>query len=209
MNEEMDRNDSVTEAKTESEQKNRQNNNGRKFSLGFMGGPIKLPKVSSKDDAHRLFIRTNVNYYMRFYKKYKETGKKTSWNWSAFLLNPVWFFSRKMYLYGIIDTFLISIYMYGTMSMVTYMDNPKIQAIALPWSLLFLVISLSFGLFGNYLYICHMENKVVYPGERNYSNEQVAQINFMRGGISLYGIMLSFVCSNLIILLVEEIAAML
>lgn len=177
-------------------------------AVKMVNGKMRLPRIRSKEDARRLFFGRSINYYMNYYKKYNETGKKISWNWAAFIFNPTWFFSRKMYLFGMIGTFMTSVYTVGSYMIYNNINHPNIVNIILPWSLLFLAMYVAVGMFGNYLYISHMENKIVYPGERELTEEQIAQINFMRGGVSINGIIMAFLASNIMLLIVEELVTM-
>lgn len=54
--------------------------------------------VTAKELA--LFVGENSFYYVPRMKQMKKTGKKTSWNWSAFIFNFMYYFNRKMYLMG-------------------------------------------------------------------------------------------------------------
>ena len=52
------------------------------------------------DSEMEEYIGTNKEYYMKSFRKIRETGKAYSWNWPAFLLTPFWFMYRKMYIPG-------------------------------------------------------------------------------------------------------------
>lgn len=177
-------------------------------AIEIMNGKVKLPRIRNKEDARRVFFGRSVNYYMRYYKRYTETGKRVSWNWAAFIFNPTWFFSRKMYLYGMITTFITTIYSVGTYMLYTNINHANVNNIMLVWSLFFFVMYLGVGMFGNYLYITHMENKIVYPGEQSLNEEQLSKINIMRGGVSINGIIMAFLASNIMLILVQEMLAM-
>lgn len=45
-------------------------------------------------------VRSNTNRFMPLFKRF-ETGKKTGWNWGAFLFGPYYLLFRKMYAQGI------------------------------------------------------------------------------------------------------------
>ena len=192
-------------------------------AVKMVNGKMRLPRIRSKEDARRLFFAPGrIGKVYGIFKAYctrvgsgpfptelfDETGKKISWNWAAFIFNPTWFFSRKMYLFGMIGTFMTSVYTVGSYMIYNNINHPNIVNIILPWSLLFLAMYVAVGMFGNYLYISHMENKIVYPGERELTEEQIAQINFMRGGVSINGIIMAFLASNIMLLIVEELVTM-
>lgn len=164
-----------------------------------------FPTIISKEDARKVFFGNNAEYYMNFYKKYNETGKKISWNWCSCLLSPMWFFARKMYLFGALFTFISTLFSLGASMIFEHGANQKIMSLMLPWSIAFLLFSVCLGLFGNYLYITHMENKIKYPGESGLNNQQVAQFNLIRGGISVNGILTGYV----IVIVVSSIVNML
>ena len=84
-------------------------------------------------------------------------------------------------------------------------NHPNVLSIMTTWSVLFLVLSVAAALFANYMYISHMENKIVYPGEKQLTEIQLSQINIMRGGVSLNGIILAFLCSNIMMLIIDEL----
>ncbi len=54
------------------------------------------------DDDVKKLIDKNEAYYLTKFTEMKQNGKKTSWNWPAFLVSPLWLIYRKMYLYGVI-----------------------------------------------------------------------------------------------------------
>lgn len=168
-----------------------------------------IPTGNSREDTMRLFIGNNADYYLKYYKKLKETSKKISWNWSASLLSPYWFFARKMYLLGSIVTFIIVMFSQGAAMLVNYIDNPKIYALSMPWSIACIAFWIFIGAFANYFYISHMESKVIFPGEDGINKEDAKKLNMLRGGLSLNGIINGMILSYLIGFLVENLVAML
>ena len=65
--------------------------------------------VTAKELA--LFVGENSFYYVPRIKEIKNTGKKASWNWSAFIFSFAYFFNRKMYVAGAISLALFIISM--------------------------------------------------------------------------------------------------
>lgn len=181
------------------------NNNSLNKGPVPSGIRITLPKVTSKEDAMRIFFGRNFGYYERYYRKFRETGKKVSWNWCSFLFSPMWFFSRKMYLFGGLLAFISSVLQLGNTMLYQYIDDPRMSALLLPWSLLNLIFFIALGMFGNYLYITHMEKKIRYPGEEGLNEEQVAQINFMHGGLTLNGIITGYLIMSLVSMLLTSL----
>lgn len=170
--------------------------------------PVKVPKIKTNEDARNVYFGVNQEYYNKVYKEYK-AGKKISWNWSAFIFRSYWFFSRKMYAVGALYTVMMSFISLSVYQIAENMSNPQILAMILPWAIVFFALWAAAGMFGNYIYMAHMENKIVYPSDKVGSTEQITQINVMRGGFSVYGVILCFMATDLILTLVQYIAGML
>lgn len=76
---------------------------GRVFSIDLLGGvpgDMDIGDGVTADEAKRFVMANTPRYIPRFAAM--KAGKKTSWNWLAFLLPWAWFASRKMYLYAFI-----------------------------------------------------------------------------------------------------------
>ncbi len=76
---------------------------GRFINFDFLGGipaEMDLGKDVTADEAKR-FVMTNTQRYIPKFAGFV-SGKKTSWNWLAFLFPCGWMMSRKMYLLGAI-----------------------------------------------------------------------------------------------------------
>ena len=74
---------------------------GRFVTIDFLGGvpsDTVLGDNVTADDAKK-FVFTNTHRYIPKFLKFNQ-GKKTSWNWLAFLTPCGWLLSRKMYLLG-------------------------------------------------------------------------------------------------------------
>lgn len=113
----------------------------------------------------KLFIGENSNYYMEKFYTIKQSKKEVTWNWSSFFLTGYWFLYRKMYFYGciILVCLLISAYLpYRFLSLI-------IQ----------IVIFLSCGMFGNYLYLNYVETEIK---NTNQSSSIDKTINFKSKG---------------------------
>lgn len=71
------------------------------IKFDFLGGVpanTDLGNGVTADDAKK-FVVTNTQRYIPKFLRFT-TGKKTSWNWAAFLFPGAWFLSRKMSLLG-------------------------------------------------------------------------------------------------------------
>ena len=90
------------------------------------------------------FVYKNTEYYIPKFNNIKQTGQQTSWNWIAFLIPAYWALYRKMYLIGAILIGVNLILPIGPM--VAFIAN--------------LAVSIGFGLYGNYLYLNHIEKRL-------------------------------------------------
>ncbi len=167
--------------------------------FGLPMGSVSLPKITSKEEARKVFFGQRVTYYEKYYTKLQETKKKISWNWAAFFLNVYWFFSRKMYAYGILAMFSKAMFTLVGYNLYNNMANSNIQSLMIPWAILYMLVDVGVGMFANYLYISHMESKIVYPGESELSNDDLVKVIVMRGGFTMSGILMCFLLSDLVI----------
>lgn len=133
--------------------------------------------VTAKELA--LFVGDNSFYYVPRIKQMKKTGKKASWNWSAFIFNFAYYFNRKMYVTGAI---MLGLYI---MSMVPvfvflyhlFMRNPDALAMGDPYMLdysgldallwvsdivryVYMGVSVISGIFANKLYANFVYRKI-------------------------------------------------
>ena len=165
-----------------------------------------LPEIKTEEDAREVYYGINKEYYKKIYKKYK-SGQKVSWNWSAFIFNAYWFFSRKMYVIGSLYTLAMGFASVAALQIMDNLTNPKVALMAMPWTIVSIALWVLAGMFGNYIYMAHMEDKIVYPGERNVTKEQMTQLNVMRGGFSVYGIILCALANNIILALIQSLVS--
>ena len=94
----------------------------------------------SREEA--LFIGKNVEFYRLKLLELREKHSKASWNWSSFLFSIYWCFYRKMYGLG---TILIVV---------------DVITSLLPIPFLYLGVSITMGILGNYFYMNHMRSKL-------------------------------------------------
>ena len=152
------------------------------------------------------FVLSNT---MRYIPKFKKLNKynKASWNFLAFLLPSGWFFSRKMYLNGIITAvleiiatlltvpFQLTAYNLGLSGMVfgpqvlqkmaENMDKfpPIILYVAFIGSILSIAISIVVGILGDYLYKKHVVNAI---REINKTSEDKETDFRKKGGVNIF-----------------------
>ena len=131
--------------------------------------------VSAEDLA--AVVDQNTTYYLPRFSKMEREGRALSFNWAAFLLTPYWLMFRKNYLFGtltllfsLINTAISSYVqivklgwlglgsaadMYNQLNEILNSGSPLAKYLYLMagMSLVSFLISLAFGLFGNYLYL--------------------------------------------------------
>ncbi len=97
--------------------------------------------VKNEDDTADQ-VSSSTQHYLAYFDKYKETGKKTSWNWAAFFFTSLWFFYRKMYLYG----FLVVLGGFAFKYPVNFLKNNPFNIYTIVVALCILGTSISFKL---------------------------------------------------------------
>ena len=89
-------------------------------------------------------VGPKAEYYLPKFRQLKAQGKKTSWNWAAFLVSSYWMLYRKMYLYGAIAAVIeILCSVIGSLLL----------------SLLLLGGYIAVGIFANFIYMKDLEGK--------------------------------------------------
>ena len=80
---------------------------GANIYVDPMGGVLPNEDIDGvlAEDVRR-FVAVNTQRYLPRFKAMSQ-GKKSSWNWAAFLIPNVWFFYRKMYLSGVLFSLLL------------------------------------------------------------------------------------------------------
>ncbi len=124
-------------------------------------------------DIERL-IGKKQEYYVPKFKIMKQTGKKTSWNWGAFLFSAMWFVYRKMYLYAVL-TFFVA----GGLSYIS--------------SYLSFAFYIVLGIFGNYIYMNHLEGISKEANTMDASNKEMFILK--KGGVNLTAVIVIMVIS--------------
>ncbi len=149
----------------------------RYIKIDFLGGVpanTDLGDGVTADEAKK-FVAVNTQRYIPKFLKFK-SGKKSSWNWLAFLFPGAWFLSRKMNLLGAVITTLqvaFSMFLIPFTNAVSFLDLANVNGYTEYAALVFeniskigtTVIYLSFigmvlqlvlrilcGIFGDYLY---------------------------------------------------------
>ncbi|MBQ4119344.1 MAG: DUF2628 domain-containing protein [Clostridia bacterium] len=176
--------------------------------IDFLGGVKPEDEIDNGVTANEAakFVVSNT---MRYIPKFKKLNKynKASWNFLAFLLPSGWFFSRKMYLNGIITgaieiiatlltvPFQLTCYNLGLSGMMfepqtlqkmaENMDKfpPIILYVAFIGSILSIVISIVVGILGDYLYKKHAVNTIREIKEKSENKETDFR---KKGGVNIF-----------------------
>ena len=107
-------------------------------------------------------VETNSEYYMPKFEDMNTQNKKTSWNWAAFLFTPYWLIYRKMYAYGAVAL--------GILFLLSFFGNVF-------GSLLALCGYVVMGIYGNYVYMKFLRNKMeqVHSMNEPYKTQFIAK----------------------------------
>lgn len=117
-------------------------------------------KTVNVDDDIQALIENNQEYYYKRFQKFNNSNSKTSWNWASAILGGYWYAYRKMYLIQFLYyiAYYIAMKFFYTLSaalfLYKYGYTPGLTISIL--LILFVPFVLS-GLFGNYLYKCHVQ----------------------------------------------------
>ena len=148
------------------------------------------PKIApiNDDEAWKIFVGKNYEYFLRKWEVAGQKKSKQSWNWAAFLLGFSWMAYRKMYLYswifiGVVIVETLCEYAFGFPDKLSNAINFGIAA--------------TFGWQGNSWYKLHVEKKVKEITSM-YAPE-VAKIELARQGGTSIGAAIGFVVALLTI----------
>ncbi|MBE7070803.1 MAG: DUF2628 domain-containing protein [Ruminococcaceae bacterium] len=137
------------------------------------------------NDYRSQLIAKNIEYYGPRFAKFDEEGKKTSWNWFAFLVPFCWFAYRKMYAeciaYYVITTGLHTAINEILASIGHFTD--------VGWTIDVVFMFLS-GIYGNWLY----KNKIDKNVERCIRLPEDKRGKYIKrwGGTSVLAIIIAF-----------------
>ncbi len=156
--------------------------------------------MESRFEKRVLYIQDNANHYLNKFSIMESSGNKISWNWCAFVFTSAWMFYRKMYkpafvvaaIELLIIPFIVAVSV-GPASMFSTMGT-NIGGI------LSLAISVALGLFGNYIYMQHIDQLM--------DNEPLTDpFDYQQkyGGISWKLVVIYIIVSNVITAIVENI----
>lgn len=103
------------------------------------------------EEGLKLLVTEKQEYYIAKWKIMQTANSKVSWNWSAFLFSVAWLAFRKMYPLAFLFSVLLLI------EMIIEFETGIPSTVGFAFGIL---ISISFGLFGNYLYLKRSERKL-------------------------------------------------
>lgn len=116
---------------------------------GFMKKEITITReqffefVKGKEETEE---SSSPKYFLKYFDNYKKTGKKISFNFSGLFFSYLWFWYRKMYLYGFLFVFLVAEASFFLKTMGT--------------TGCFIVFNLVLMPYENYIYLLHADKKV-------------------------------------------------
>ncbi len=152
---------------------------------------------SESDEALKIFIGKNYDYFLRKWEIAEKKKSKLSWNWAAFLLGSFWMVYRKMYLYfwifiGVIIVEIFFEYAFGFPNELTNAIN--------------LSIALTIGQVGNSLYKLHAEKKVKEITMMMNTSEE-SKIELARQGNTSIGAAIGFAAVLIVFLILVVVFA--
>lgn len=153
------------------------------------------------------FVGTNTHYYLPIFKRFKETGRQLSWNFSAMLFPELYFSYRKMALPAL-GTLLIRFFSwiprlivlsqfgnFGRISELAQMFNinsSAFQSVIMICSMASYALMFTAGLYGNKMYYHFARRKISRIKE--YSDETVLRYLLGRRGGTSALLMVLFIC---------------
>lgn len=117
-------------------------------------------------------VSKSTQHYLDCFDKYKETGKKVSWNWSAFFFLYLWFLYRKMYLYG----FLVLLGCFAFRYPIGFLKTNPYNMHAIVVVLFVLGCGIAFRLYLNYIYLCYANKKITTGMLNSGTNSRIVWI---------------------------------
>ncbi len=131
---------------------------------------------------------TASDYYVNFFFNEAQYGK-VRWNWNAFCFGSLWFFYRKMYLYGVLGNILLAIADFiAIFTLIFVVDSLNISEVLSSVLMLlvfianFVAFSLFYGYYGNSLYFRKFKRIMQDMPEEHH--DTLVKLSH-RGGVSL------------------------
>lgn len=180
--------------------------------LGGVPADMDIGDGVTADEAKR-FVAANTTRYIPKFAAMK-AGKRTSWNWLAFLFPCGWFLSRKMYFSGVFVgiltvaitllqfPFVIAVNNLGISDTATYMQvyqavmenigqiGMSLIILAFVSLVLNLILRIISAAFGDYLYRNHTISNIK---QMRAESEDMDADYRKRGGVSIFAMMLGLI----------------
>lgn len=115
------------------------------------------------DEDIQTFIGVKQEYYFEKFQKFNIKNSKVSWNWASAFLGSYWYAYRKMYLIQFLYyvVYFFTVVFLGILSIGVFSINRTFTpALAIAPFLVFIAPFVISGIFGNYIYKCHVEKQV-------------------------------------------------
>jgi hypothetical protein len=143
--------------------------------------------VANELELANSLVGKNYDYYKEKWNKLESKKSKTSWNWAAFFLGPLWFGYRKMYIpmvliavcYILLDLFFY-LFQYQ-FSEENYFFDPVQNLLLFP-------ITVILAMFGNYYYLKHTNRNIDKVNLQPFNFEQKRTWLKRKGGTSWLGV---------------------
>ena len=135
----------------------------------------------------------STKHYLDYFDKYKATGKKDGWNWSAIF--PMWLFYRKMYISGFVTPYILGFLCLILAIPVLGILNLFMQFFGLDSSLLFLAVP--FILIPG-VYVCYM--KIADYIYLRFASQRIS-IGILNRGVSIFATIIATIFWSINVLL--------
>ncbi len=181
------------------------------MNFDFLGGipaDMDIGDGVTADEAKKFVVANTPRYIPKFAQM--KAGKKTSWNWLAFLIPWAWFASRKMYFYAVVsgiigmasgilsNAMLIGIQELGVSNQqVTIFDiilsniskiDPALIILSIAGLIISLILRIICAIYGDGIYRRYVITSI--RNIRSTSEDQEADYR-KKGGVSLVALLIS------------------
>jgi len=133
-------------------------------------------QISGEQREMKDFIGNEAEYYMDKFETMTVLEKRTTWNWAAFFLSPMWCFYRKQYILGL-------------MMIVLLMSTTLVEGAR---QLLGLIFSIFMGATGNFFYKTYVEKHLKIASE--LTAEERLNYYEKKGGTSYLAVFVGLCC---------------
>ena len=153
-----------------------------------------IQQVETGDEAAKLFVGKNYEYFVNKWAIAEQKKSKQSWNWAAFFLGVAWMAYRKMYLYSWIFIGVVAV---GTLCEYALGFPDKLS------NAINVAIAITFGFQGNYWYKLHVEKKVKEITATNTPEQAKIELS-RQGGTSIGAAIVAPLAILILVVVVAE-----